>query len=137
MVLICFSLINTDIEHLDILTGHSDVFFCNELKSLLPFFIGSVVFIEFQRHLKYYGCRSLSYFANIFFQFIAFSLTYWCFWQQKSSFSIVFPFMFSTQKMSLSPYLEVILFSSNCIVLAFAFRSVILFKWFFIMYDIK
>lgn len=65
MILIRFSLMNTDIEHLDVLTGHSDVF-CNELMKSSTIFIRSIVFIDFQRHLKYYGCRSLSDILQIF-----------------------------------------------------------------------
>lgn len=110
-------------------TGHLNGFFCNDLlKSFTNFYWVCLYWIS---GVKYSGCRSfVRYFEKIFFHSIAFSLV---FDKKKYNFPTAFSFYVLQRKnVSLSPGLEVMLFSSN-IVLAFVFISMILFKLSFIL----
>lgn len=126
MVLICFSLMNTDIVHLEYTYWPFWVSsFVMYLWNLAPIFIGSVIFNEFEGFFNHsaYG-SSIRCFANMIFQLIAFSRSYWYFfWQAEIQFFHCFSFY-------VFMFMFLMLFSSNCLVLAFAFRSVILFKFY-------
>lgn len=89
--------------------------FTMSLWSLSPVFIRSILFIEFQGFFKYSGWRSfVRYFVNIFFQaYCLFTFLLVFLNNQKSNFSVVFPFMFCTQDF---PFLTVLKWGSSLVI---------------------
>ena len=104
-------------------------YFVMNLWSLSLIFIGSVVCFEFQVFFKYSGCMSVIILKLFPFILLPFHFLIGDFDKQKSSFSIVFPLCFLLKFFPFS--LELMLFSSYCIVLAIVFISTIFFKLFF------
>ena len=97
--------------------------FAMYLWSLSPVFIGSVVcWISFRCSL-FWIRLFVGYFASMFFQFIVFSLSYWCFLTSRNT---IFPLFFL--------FCVLMLFFNNYMVLAFAF-SLWIFSNYFLFWD--